>query len=882
MNLIETAFEWLLATTLRASALAAVILGLQFLLRRWLPAGWRHALWLPMLAVLVLPVLPTAPFGLFPSIKVKPAPAVSDSVLPAVPAPALVETASPAFASEALPVFAMQEAAQSAPAPASEPIPVPAMPEAQEPAPAIASAPVVAPAIQTAGEPAPGLESAPVTTLASKVEVTLRAVTPMSVLALVWFTVACGVLAAGLIGYLRTMRKIRSGAVSPDAKLQAAIDRTAREAGLRRVPQAWISPQVSSPAVTGLLRPVLLLPAGFPRGFQAGEVRLVLLHEFSHLKRLDLPLNWLACVLQAMHWFNPLLWFAFARMRADRELACDARVLSIDAADHRAEYGGALLKLQGAAPPRALSLGFVGIFERGSEIKSRIREIASHRRSSLAWQAVGAATLTVLMLFGVTKGEETPATDRETPPEVDPAPPVNQAARQKILEKLRSIIIPSIQFENVSIEEAVDFLRARSAELDTTETDPQKKGINFVILTPAADANIGKLNLRNVSIGRVLQYICQMTDHQYTVDDSAVMLRRQKATTQTQTNGTPSTTESARNSPGEAEELAREKAKLDFQIASLDRYQGDTLLHRAAAVDLPDNAVTALLPAYIDAKQSLEAAQRSGLGDNHPEVLATQKRLAELKRALDEEVNRLRASLRVQRYLIENRLEKARGMDAQKQASPGNVAPEKLPESGDAPGAITKAGKPANTAEDDGKPARLAPDADQGRALILGAVQKPGQFDLNSTTGLDLATALAMAGGLSETADPEHIELHRASGASDTFKLDDITKGSAGKIRLVSGDRIVVRQSRFVGSTVTILGHVNKPGPIPFPINGKLDIITAIAAVGGFTDRANPRKISINRRGKALAVDYSELVKGGNAPFMLEPGDIITVPERLF
>ena len=66
MNSIEIIFEWLLAASLRASVLAVVVLGIQFVLRHRLPAAWRHALWLPMLAVLILPVLPEAPFALFP------------------------------------------------------------------------------------------------------------------------------------------------------------------------------------------------------------------------------------------------------------------------------------------------------------------------------------------------------------------------------------------------------------------------------------------------------------------------------------------------------------------------------------------------------------------------------------------------------------------------------------------------------------------------------------------------------------------------------------------------------------------------------------------------------------------------------------------------
>lgn len=83
--------------------------------------------------------------------------------------------------------------------------------------------------------------------------------------------------------------------------LQAAIDEAALRAGLKHAPQALISPAVTSPAVTGFVRPLLLLPTGFPDGFSATEARLILLHEFSHLKRLDLPMNWLICLLQSLH-----------------------------------------------------------------------------------------------------------------------------------------------------------------------------------------------------------------------------------------------------------------------------------------------------------------------------------------------------------------------------------------------------------------------------------------------------------------------------------------------------------------------------------------------------------------------------------------------------
>jgi general secretion pathway protein D len=121
-----------------------------------------------------------------------------------------------------------------------------------------------------------------------------------------------------------------------------------------------------------------------------------------------------------------------------------------------------------------------------------------------------------------------------------------------ILEKLRTIIIPVIDFEDTSVEEAVDFLRSRSRELDTTTTNPADKGINFVIrkpqagaaAAPAADAaggldavggglgaatdvgalRVKELRLTNVPIATALKYICESTRLKYKTDDFAVTL----------------------------------------------------------------------------------------------------------------------------------------------------------------------------------------------------------------------------------------------------------------------------------------------------------------------------------------------------------------------
>ena len=119
-----------------------------------------------------------------------------------------------------------------------------------------------------------------------------------------------------------------------------------------------------------------------------------------------------------------------------------------------------------------------------------------------------------------------------------------------IMEKLRTIIIPVVSFEDTSVEEAVDFLRNKSRELDTTTTNPAEKGINFVVRKPQANAaaaaaeatgleaaagglgivadpgalRVKELRLTNVPIATALKYICDQVKLKYKVDDFAVTL----------------------------------------------------------------------------------------------------------------------------------------------------------------------------------------------------------------------------------------------------------------------------------------------------------------------------------------------------------------------
>ena len=139
---------------------------------------------------------------------------------------------------------------------------------------------------------------------------------------------------------------------------------------------------IGSPTLFGFVRPRLLLPAGLVSSFTRDELRHVFLHELAHIKRRDVLAAWFALVLQALHWFNPLVWFAFHRLRADRELACDAMALSYANPGENESYGLTIVKLLEGFGRSVWAPSLAGILEDKNQTKERIRMIAKFHKTN--------------------------------------------------------------------------------------------------------------------------------------------------------------------------------------------------------------------------------------------------------------------------------------------------------------------------------------------------------------------------------------------------------------------------------------------------------------------------------------------------------------------
>lgn len=188
--------------------------------------------------------------------------------------------------------------------------------------------------------------------------------------------------------FRRTVRRWKRDVSRAD--YAAMLSDTARDLGVS-APEMIVCEAISTPAVTGLLRPRLLLPH---ERYDVQELRYILRHELCHLKRRDMLLKLVLLAANAMHWFNPVVYLMLRQADEDIELACDSAATDGLELPERAAYSRTLLAaVQSSVRALPATTCFGGTVER---LKRRITNVlgAQKKRGLGVVALVLALTLT--------------------------------------------------------------------------------------------------------------------------------------------------------------------------------------------------------------------------------------------------------------------------------------------------------------------------------------------------------------------------------------------------------------------------------------------------------------------------------------------------------
>jgi beta-lactamase regulating signal transducer with metallopeptidase domain len=359
-------FSWLTRSSAQTGVLICLILAVQVVLRSRLAPRWRYALWLLVIVRLALPWGPESSLSVFNLYRL----AEANASRQAAPAE------SHGVAS---PVLSVESALLGDDQPVE-----------------LSAAGAAGGETVTVGKP-------------SRIDIR-----PW-LIPLAWLIGALTVMTCAAVESVSLASAVRRRRLVTDQKTLDLLEDCKAELGVHSYLAVVETPRVRSPALFGFVRPCLLLPPGAIESLGRERMRHVFLHELTHLRRHDIAANWLMTLLQALHWFNPLVWYGFYRMRADRELARDAAVLARFRPEELPQYGMTIVHLLETFSQRRRVPCLAGVLEDKRLIKRRIEMIASFKQSPSRWSIPAVALMVALGALTFTNAQQPAATSTAAP-----------------------------------------------------------------------------------------------------------------------------------------------------------------------------------------------------------------------------------------------------------------------------------------------------------------------------------------------------------------------------------------------------------------------------------------------------------------------------------
>lgn len=192
-----------------------------------------------------------------------------------------------------------------------------------------------------------------------------------NVASVVWIIVCFAAILASVLLYFFTKSELKSAELIKD--------------------NIYKSDRITAPAVYGVIRPKIIIPAAIADG----DIDYIILHEQVHIRRRDNLFRVVAVITACVHWFNPLSWIFLKCFFADMELACDAKVLKSLNESQTKEYARTILA---CASGKAF---FVSAFG-GVKTKVRIENILSYKKLTVLSSLCFAALVVVIAVIIIT------------------------------------------------------------------------------------------------------------------------------------------------------------------------------------------------------------------------------------------------------------------------------------------------------------------------------------------------------------------------------------------------------------------------------------------------------------------------------------------------
>jgi bla regulator protein BlaR1 len=224
-----------------------------------------------------------------------------------------------------------------------------------------------------------------------------------AIVIVIWAGGFLAVLGSWCVRWFRISAAVKESVPLEDGREVEALRRMRRDAEIDTAVELRLSRSTLEPGIFGIVRPVLLWPAGISQRLSDSQLQAVIAHELWHVRRRDNLAAVFHMIVEAVFWFHPLVWWVGARLIDERERACDEDV--IDSGSERQSYAESILKVCEfcVGSPLACVSGVTG-----ADLKKRMVHIMSEHvvrkldfTRRLLLSAVAVAVIAAPIAFGL-------------------------------------------------------------------------------------------------------------------------------------------------------------------------------------------------------------------------------------------------------------------------------------------------------------------------------------------------------------------------------------------------------------------------------------------------------------------------------------------------
>lgn len=362
-------FGWVIRGSFMAGIMIVLVLMLQFLLKNKIEARWRYWLWFPVAIRLLLPWAPESSLSLYNVLSL-------EAIVPGIHQQTQV---SPLW-KETGRISAAIHVERSM------------HPEASG----------------TSEVPAPSLESGPVQNSGYWWN-GFKQIGFTNILMSVWLAGVLLLAVKTVYDQLRLKQALRTGRKIDTPLLTAVFHETKQQLGVKQTVQFVASERIPGPAVVGFNKPAIVISPSLLITLQKDQLQYILAHEFAHIQRRDVAVNWLMHIILIIHWFNPLLWLAVHKARQDQEMACDACALNRMSPQQNHAYGQTIIHVLDHFSGNQRQPGLAGLSATHKQMKRRLTMIKHFHKKSYRLSILGMAMILALGSVTLVNAKESDA-----------------------------------------------------------------------------------------------------------------------------------------------------------------------------------------------------------------------------------------------------------------------------------------------------------------------------------------------------------------------------------------------------------------------------------------------------------------------------------------